>query len=196
MGVADWFEIRVGYASGLDLDDLARTYQVTRAAIVRRAQREGWPRVRRGSIKGGGPVLASAAGADAPVLTPDEEAAALQQRHRRQWAEHGDMRRDAVRIILDQTYRPDDAPENWDSMQRLRHGEQALKMADLDQRGLALAHEGERRAYGIVLVPRPELNAAGELVVDEETRRIDETLMAFFSVRAEGDEPPEDGGGA
>src|SRR4051794_22034076 len=159
MGAPDWFAIRLDYARGQDLDVLARTYNITRAAIVRRAQREDWPRTRTATK-----VLAPAAhsAAEGEVAPTDAaEQITMLRRQRQEWVESRVIRREALRAALDETYRPADAPEDWGYAERLKFAHDAFKLAAVAARSQGVAQEGERRTYGLARPPDGRSNQPG-----------------------------------
>ncbi|WP_134497384.1 hypothetical protein [Microvirga pakistanensis] len=177
-----WNEIAQQYADGIAVRAIARTFNVSWAAIMRRAQASGWARGRAGDRRSHASQSAQdrfsgspqTAGVD-EVETVDPRTALL-QRHRAAWAQIDILWDDAFHILRGEkpTLLEDMA---FDSLEdREATAAKLMNIAKMATKGLMVAQEGERRAYGFDYKQQQEA-----AVEDEATARrrkeLEDSLM-------------------
>lgn len=132
----DWENIRMEYEAGMTQTGLSRKHGVSRAAISRRAKREGWKRNAFGSDsreddrvgrQTSDPAGEYSARLPAKNRNESEGKSAIIRRHREEW--------NKIRILIEDAVTEQDAD--------------AVKLAKITAETLKIRQEGERKAWGI-----------------------------------------------
>ena len=144
----DWEQIRAEYEAGASQSELARRHGVSRTAIQKHIQTEGWTQDISGTLerlteaKVAGVVAGCNPKKKAEALGKAADAkAAVIERHRREWTEHQHIIAEALLA---------------------RDFEQA-KLAKITAETLKIRQEGERRAWGIA--EKAEADISGGMTI-------------------------------
>ncbi|KLK90067.1 hypothetical protein AA309_28005 [Microvirga vignae] len=153
----EWEKIAQQYADGVSVSAIARTFNVSRARISRRAKQSGWVRggvedvsARTSRPAQDEPPGSSEEGREGATDRGDPRGS-LMQRHRDAWPQVWALRGDAYRILKGEepvllAGLKEDGAKVED---RVSLAESLIAMFDRDAKALSMAQEGERRAYGI-----------------------------------------------
>ena len=82
------------------------------------------------------------------ILEAGPDMRALARGHQKEWKEIERIRRDALKAYKDDTFKPKDAPETWNSRDRLTYAAKLFAMYNTACNALMVAQEGERRSHG------------------------------------------------
>lgn len=174
-----WDAIAQQYADGIAVRAIARTFNVSRATIARRAKASGWASGRAGDRRSQASQSAQDRSSGSPQTAGVDEVervdprTALLQRHRAAWAQTDILWDDAFRILRgDKPTLLEDIA--FDSLaDRVATAAKVMSIFERQTKALMVAQEGERRAYGFDYKQQQET-----AVEDEATARRRKELFA------------------
>ena len=185
---AEWEKIEQQYADGVSVSALARTFDLSRARISRRAKHFGWV---RGSVEDVSTPTSRPAQGEAPGSSEERRQGpvdcrdpreSLMQRHRAAWPEVWALRGDAYRILKgEQPVLLAGFKEDGATLEdRLSLAESLFAMVGRDAKALSMAQEGERRAYGIDYKQQQATTAQDEAEV-QRRRELASSIIRMVS---------------
>jgi hypothetical protein len=184
-------EMRDLYESGHSFSSIATRCRVAVNSVKKHAAAGGWN-------KPTPETLSRENGSDDPddayQTSNDDQIAILEagaamriliHGHQKEWKEIERIRRDALLAYKDDKFKPEDAPDSWNSRDRLAHAGRLFSMYNTASNALMVAQEGERRAYGFDYREQKKQSQAEGRDHARQAELMDE-LMAALETLTEG----------
>jgi hypothetical protein len=176
-----WDEIERQYAAGVAVRVIAKTFNVSRGRIERKADQLGWARrVEDGdSARRSGCSGASRQARTSQVASLADQRKRLIDQQGAAWEPNKCLREDAYRLVRGETPQFIKGVLPDDMTARLSIAAQVFAMADKDANSLMRAQEGQRRAYGIDYKQQQENQAADEAKIRRQIE-LAQSVLAYL----------------
>jgi hypothetical protein len=150
-----WDEARESIADGETVNGAAKRLGINRSALRKRIKKEAWTILTEDEkaerrLKDQEDQDQDGTGPRVVLYDPTafDERAHLIRFHQREWRDIEKIRKLAVKAFTDDTFKPKDASETWDSDDRLKYANRLFSMYNTAANALMVAQEGQRRSYG------------------------------------------------